>query len=53
MKPEKNNPVLLPGDIILLPGGLKYSFRDNLSFILSIASVLVSITLLIYTIAKK
>lgn len=51
--PGKNNPVLVSGDIVLIPGGPRYFFRDNLSFILSIASVLISLGILVLTISRN
>lgn len=53
--PEKNsrsNIELQPGDILILPGSPKYFFRDNLSFVLSISSFLMSLAVLIVTLTK-
>jgi len=47
------NPVLISGDIVLIPGSPRYFFRDNLSFILSIASVLISLGILVLTISRN
>ena len=50
---SRPNPVLMPGDIILVPGAPRYFFRDNLSFILSISSVLISLGILVLTISRN
>ena len=52
-KVNRLNPVLNPGDIILIPGGQKISFRENLAFILSGISTLASVAVLMVTIFKK
>lgn len=49
----KSNPVLMSGDIVLVPGSPRYFFRDNLSFILSISSVLISLGILVLTITRN
>jgi hypothetical protein len=49
----KSNPVLVSGDIILIPGSPRYFFRDNLTFILSISSVLISLGILVLTISRN
>lgn len=49
----KSNPVLMSGDIILIPGSPRYFFRDNLTFILSISSVLISLGILVLTITRN
>jgi protein involved in polysaccharide export with SLBB domain len=51
--PGKINPVLKTGDIVLVPGSPRYFFRDNLSFILSISSVLISLGILVLTISRN
>lgn len=51
--PNKVNPVLYPGDIILIPGGPKYFFRENLGIILAGISTLSSIAVLLITIFRK
>ena len=48
----KKNPVLLPGDMVLLPGEPRYFFRDNLGIILSISSFLLTATVLVINIVK-
>lgn len=48
----KGNPVLISGDIVLVPGSPRYFFRDNLNFILSISSVLISLGILVLTITR-
>jgi hypothetical protein len=50
---KKQNPILNPGDIILVPGSPKYFFRDNLGIILAGVSTLTSIAVLLVTIFKK
>jgi len=50
---SRPNPVLLPGDIVLIPGAPRYFFRDNLQFILSISSVLISLGILVLTISRN
>lgn len=44
---NRNNPVLSPGDILILKGEPRYFTRDNVSFILSISSVLISLGILV------
>ena len=51
--PNKQNPQLLPGDLILIPGGPRYQFRDNLGIVLSVTSVLVSVAILLVTIFRN
>lgn len=48
----KGNPVLISGDIVLVPGSPRYFFRDNLNFILAISSVLISLGILVLTITR-
>ncbi len=50
---KKINPVLMSGDIILVPGSPRYFFRDNLNFILAISSVLISLGILVLTISRN
>lgn len=50
---RKNNPVLLPGDMMLLPGEPRYFFRENLAIILSIATALISVGILVLNITTK
>lgn len=49
----KGNPILISGDIVLVPGSPRYFFRDNLNFILSISSVLISLGILVLTISRN
>lgn len=49
----KQNPVLQPGDIILVLEQKRYTFRDNISFILPIVTSVVSIATLIITLTSK
>jgi hypothetical protein len=47
------NPVLLPGDLILVMREYRFSFREDVGFYLSILTTTISITLLIITISKS
>jgi hypothetical protein len=49
----KNNPVLQPGDIILVLEHKRFNFRDNVSFILPIVTSIVTIATLIITLTKN
>ena len=49
----KNNPVLQPGDIILVLEHKRFTFRDNVSFILPIVTSIVTIATLIITLTKN
>lgn len=49
----KKNPVLLPGDMVLIPGEPRYFFRDNLGIILSISSFLLTAAVLVINIVNK
>ena len=51
--PKKQNPSIYPGDVILIPGGPKYSFRDYWSLILTGLSTLTSIAVLMVTILRN
>jgi len=50
---NRQNPILYPGDMILIPGISKSALRENLMFILSILGTLTSIAVLIVTVFKK
>jgi polysaccharide biosynthesis/export protein len=50
---KRQNPVLYPGDIILIPGGPKYFFRENITLILTGLTTLTSIAVLIVTILRN
>lgn len=50
---SKLNPVLKAGDIILVKEEKRYSFRDNIGFILPIVTSVVAITTLIITLTNK
>lgn len=52
-KPGKINPVLYPGDMVMIPNSPKFNFRDNLYLILGITTTLVSITTLIITVTRN
>lgn len=49
----KNNPVLQPGDVILVLEHKRFTFRDNVSFILPIVTSIVTIATLIITLTKN
>ncbi|MCB0722422.1 MAG: SLBB domain-containing protein [Ignavibacteriae bacterium] len=49
----KKNPVLMPGDIILIPGEPRYFFRENLGIILSVGSFLLTAAVLVINIVNK
>lgn len=49
----KINPVLQPGDIVLVMREKRYSFREDIGFYLPIFSTIVAITTLIITITNK
>ncbi len=44
---------LQPGDVLLLPGEPRFYFKDYISITVSVVSTLISLTILIITIAKK
>jgi len=46
---NKTNPVLQPGDVLIIKGEPRYFTRDNVAFILSISSVLISLGILVVT----
>ncbi|MCC6865849.1 MAG: SLBB domain-containing protein [Ignavibacteria bacterium] len=50
---QKMNPVLLPGDVIVVMKEKRYTFRDDLSIYLPILTTLVSITTFIITLARN
>jgi hypothetical protein len=53
-KTNKNrNITLKPGDVLVFPGEPRLFFKDNFSLILSAASVLISLTILIVSITNK
>lgn len=49
---NKINLTLLPGDVLIFTGEPRYFTRDNISFILSISAVLISIGILVISITK-
>lgn len=49
----KSNPILLPGDFLIFPGDQKLFFRDSIGIITSIASVLISLGILVLTISRS
>lgn len=50
---NKLNPILMPGDIILVPGIPKSTFKENFSLVLTALSTLTSIAVLMVTVFKK
>jgi polysaccharide biosynthesis/export protein len=50
---SKTNPVLVPGDIILVPGIQKSTFRENFSLILTAITTITSVAVLMVTVFKK
>ncbi|MBV6478509.1 MAG: hypothetical protein HGGPFJEG_01264 [Ignavibacteria bacterium] len=48
-KKDRINPILKPGDILILKGEPRYFARDNVNFILSISAVLISLGILVVT----
>jgi hypothetical protein len=50
---SKKNPLLMPGDIILIPGEPRYFFRENIGLILSVTSVLISLGILVLNIVRN
>lgn len=50
---SRENPILIPGDIILIPGVTKSTFKENFALILGSVSTLTSIAVLIVTIFRK
>ncbi|MCI0450661.1 MAG: SLBB domain-containing protein [Chlorobi bacterium] len=49
----KLNPLLKPGDVIVIKEERRYTFRENMSFYLPIATSLISIVTLIVTLTSK
>lgn len=49
---NKINLTLMPGDVLIFTGEPRYFTRDNISFILSISAVLISIGILVVSITK-
>ncbi len=52
-KPGRLNPVLYPGDLVLIPNSPKFNFRDNLYLILGLTTTLISIATLIITLTRN
>jgi hypothetical protein len=50
---KNRNIRLVPGDILIFPGEPKLFFKDNITLVLSIASVLVSLAILAVSIVRK
>jgi hypothetical protein len=53
MEKSKRNISLMPGDVLIFPGEPRLFFKDNLSIILSIGSVLISLAILVVSITNK
>jgi protein involved in polysaccharide export with SLBB domain len=49
----KHNPVLKPGDVIVIKEEKRYTFRENVGFYLPIITSLISIVTLIVTLTSK
>lgn len=49
----KRNPVLMPGDMLMIPGEPRYFFRENLGIILSISSFLLTAAVLVVNIINN
>jgi hypothetical protein len=49
---SKRNPVLLPNDVIIVMEERRYTFRDNLMYVLPIISAVISIITFIITLKK-
>lgn len=49
----KKNPILLPGDMIMIPGEPRYFFRENLGIILSVGSFLLTTAVLVINIVNN
>lgn len=52
-KSEIGNIVIKPGDILVLPGEPRMFFKDNISIIVSVASVLISLAILVVSISRS
>jgi protein involved in polysaccharide export with SLBB domain len=50
---SRQNPVLNPGDIILIPGTQKSFFKENFTLIMSAVTTMTSVAVLLVTIFKK
>jgi len=53
LRKSNRNMVLKPGDILVFPGEPRLFFRDNISLVLSVSSVLISLAILILSITQK
>jgi protein involved in polysaccharide export with SLBB domain len=51
--PNKNNPILEPGDIIIVPGSAKSVFKENFSLILTAIATLTSVAVLLITVLRN
>lgn len=49
---KKQNPVLKSGDIVVVRQERRYSFREDISFILPIVTTLISVAILVVTLKK-
>jgi hypothetical protein len=50
---KNRNIMLIPGDILVFPGEPRLFFKDNIAIVLSIASVLLSLVILVVSITRK
>ncbi|MBI5403585.1 MAG: SLBB domain-containing protein [Ignavibacteriae bacterium] len=50
---SKTNPVLYPGDIILIPGKSKSEFKENFSLVLTAITTLTSVAVLLITVFRN
>jgi len=50
---NNRNIILKPGDILVFPGEPRMFFKDNISIVVSIASVLISLAILVVSITSK
>jgi hypothetical protein len=52
-KNDKRNVILKAGDILVFPGEPRMFFKDNIYLIVSVASVLISLAILVVSITRK
>jgi len=50
---KNRNIIMKPGDILIFPGEPRLFFKDNISIILSVASVLISLAILVVSITYR
>jgi hypothetical protein len=49
---ERINPILVAGDVVVIPQKRRYTFRDNLSFFIPLVSAVLTIATFIITLRK-